>query len=100
MNERGYVKHGVWWVFVFIIQFIVPMTLVFINLVISMNSFRLVHIESYQRRSPIPHKRDRDRDRVPLCNNGTDLLVRRLVGRSASPLGGIYRYQISNNQQE
>jgi len=28
-------------------------------------------IESYQRRSPIPHKRDRDR--VPLCNNGTDL---------------------------
>ncbi|MGA3286121.1 MAG: hypothetical protein ABSD46_01700 [Bacteroidota bacterium] len=37
----------------------------------SMNLFRLVHIERFQRGSPIPHKRDRDR--VPLCNNGTDL---------------------------
>ncbi|MGA3288159.1 MAG: hypothetical protein ABSD46_12115 [Bacteroidota bacterium] len=28
-------------------------------------------IESYRCGSPIPHKRDRDR--VPLCYNGTDL---------------------------
>jgi hypothetical protein len=48
------------------------------NKTISMNSFRFVYFENYQRRSPIPHKRDRDR--VPLCNNGTDLLVRRLFG--------------------
>jgi len=36
-----------------------------------MNLFRLVQFDSFQRGSPIPHKRDRDR--VPLCNNGTDL---------------------------
>ncbi|MGA3286118.1 MAG: hypothetical protein ABSD46_01685 [Bacteroidota bacterium] len=41
------------------------------NLVFSMNLFRLVYYESMVCGSPIPHKRDRDR--VPLCNNGTDL---------------------------
>jgi hypothetical protein len=61
-----YVKHGLWWVFVFIIKFLVPITLILINSVYSMNSFRLVHYETYQRRS---------------------LLVRHLVGRSAHPLG-------------
>jgi hypothetical protein len=39
---------------VFIIQFIVPITFVFINLVISMNLFRFVYIETYQRRSLAP----------------------------------------------
>jgi hypothetical protein len=38
--------------FVFVIQFFVPITLILINLVISMNLFRYQHIESYQRRSP------------------------------------------------
>jgi hypothetical protein len=42
-----------WWVFVFIIQFLVPITMILINLVISMNSFRFVYIETYQRRIPI-----------------------------------------------
>jgi len=36
-----------------------------------MNLFRFQQFENYQRRSPIPLMRDRDR--VPLCNNGTDL---------------------------
>ena len=73
--------------FTFLLESILyPMTLEYINFVISINLFRWLHIETYQRRSPIPHKRDRDR--VPLCNNGTDLLVRRLVGRSTRPLGG------------
>jgi hypothetical protein len=48
------VKHGWWWVEVFIIQFLVPITLMLINLVISMNLFRFVHIETYQRRSLAP----------------------------------------------
>ena len=37
--------------FVFIIQLLVPITMILINLVISMNLFRWVHYESYQRRS-------------------------------------------------
>jgi hypothetical protein len=35
--------HGLWWAFVFIIQLLVPITLILINLVFSMNSFCLVH---------------------------------------------------------
>jgi hypothetical protein len=46
------------------------------NLFISMNSVRLVNYESYQRRSPEQK------------HFGVNLLVRRLVGRSAGPLGG------------
>jgi hypothetical protein len=38
-------------VFVFTIQFLVPITMILINLVIGMNLFRWVHYESYQRRS-------------------------------------------------
>jgi hypothetical protein len=38
-------------VFVFTIQFLVPIIMILINLVIGMNLFRWVHYESYQRRS-------------------------------------------------
>jgi len=37
--------------FVFTIQFLVPMTLVFVNLVFSMNLFRLVQFDNIQRGS-------------------------------------------------
>jgi hypothetical protein len=40
--------------FVFIIQLLVPITMILINLVISMNSFRFQQLESYQRRSLAP----------------------------------------------
>jgi hypothetical protein len=44
---------GRWWVEIFIIQFLVPITLILINLVISMNLFCWLHYENYQRRIPI-----------------------------------------------
>jgi hypothetical protein len=46
------------------------------NLFISMNSFRYQQLDNYQRRSPEQK------------HFGVNLLVRRLVGRSAGPLGG------------
>ena len=42
------------WVDVFIIQLLVPITFVFINLVLRMNLFRFVYIENYQRRTLAP----------------------------------------------
>jgi hypothetical protein len=45
---------GRWWVDVFIIQFLVPITLMRINMVISVNLFRWLQYESYQRRSLAP----------------------------------------------
>ena len=37
--------------YVFIVQFLVPITMMLINLVVSMNLFRFVYFENYQRRS-------------------------------------------------
>jgi hypothetical protein len=48
------VKHGEWWVGVFIINFLVPRWLSKFNLIISMNSFRWLHHDNYQRRSLAP----------------------------------------------
>jgi hypothetical protein len=53
----------------------------FNNLFISMNSFRWVHYENYQRRSPEQK------------HFGVNLLVRRLVGRSAGLLGRLRFYR-------
>ena len=48
-----------------------------------MNLVRLVRFKSIPCGSPIPDKRDRDR--VLLCNNGTDLLVHYFFGGLAEP---------------